>query len=720
MTHELINLAVPTPYPSIPEIRGVDESVARILEPIKQAIEMGLGRRGDPLEQFPTLRQLYKMGSLKLVINGNTHIGEPEGTVQAYYPPAPGGTYVPPDTTPPPAATGLTATAALITIILSWTIPAYSGASVHSHTEIWRSDTDNLGSAVKIGTTLASLYADDVGYTGAAKYYWVRLVSTADVAGPFNAVNGVLATTGKVNGVDLTDAIVTAAKIADGTVTPIKFSSGTAPTFIGAALPALPSTTYPAGTVFINTTDNKIYRTNGAQWFVSTDGADITAGTIAASKLIAGTITAGSGVIANAAILNGMIANLAVDAAKIADGAIVTAKIGDAQVTTAKISSLTADKIVAGTIGAQQIYLGNSTFLLDGGTKRLTINDGTHNRVQLGDLGSSAFGLTLRDAQGNIFLDSKGVQPNPMSRVLNADPNFADSTKWGLNPNGSATPTFETISDGLVASTVLRSTGNGYANSIFYKLIAGRKYRVQAWGRSVGGNGLFYLRVFRWDNAETTNYGYSLLNSNASGTLEGLTLGGWTRLEGTFTAETGTEKGYLQAYTNYSGTTGYGEIQGVTLEEIVEITPYNASTYIRNLSVDTLQIAGNAVTIPVASRVTSSITLPYQSNVELTSITIVSTGAPIMVMGGSVIFDNTNAGTGGVILDRYYNGVQQATLELGSTKLNAAGDVGCVFGGNTFTVSAGVTVLMKLLGFYNAPGGAYSTHQFVTAVEYKK
>lgn len=746
MAHDLINLQKPTPYPSIPEIRGVDPSLARILEPIKQAIEMGLGRRGDPLEQFPTLRSLYEMGSLKLVLNGRTHFSTPAGN--ATYQDYTAGSATDPqnDLSIPPAPTSFTVTAALATMILSWTIPAYSGNSKHAHTEIWRSDTDNLGSAAMIGTTDATLYADAVGYTGAAKYYWIRFVSVADVKGPYNAVGGTLATTGKVGNVDLTDLIVTAGKIADGAVIGTKVADGAigAPKIAGGAVgtaqladtavttgklanlavdntklaalavdaakladSAVTSTkianaavgsaaianaaigtahiadaaitnakierwilgksgaAFPLdanvvdGEIFYRTDVNVAYRASkpaGVVTWVAVDylesGNRLADGIITSAKI--GNAAVGSAQIANAAIGSAHIATAAIGSAAIQNGAITNAAIANLAVDNAKIADVSAVKLTAGTVGAQQIYLGNSSFLLDGSTKRLTVNDGVRDRVQLGDLGSGAFGLTLRDGQGNVFLDSRGIQPNPMSTVINADPNFADPTKWDVySVNGDPTPTFETVPDGVVANTVLRGLGDGRATSKIFKLVAGKKYLIKACGRATAdATGRFYLRVFR-RNAALTQLGYAIKNSDAPGDLEYFQLGAsWTKINGTFTAEPGTVDGFIELYLNYngaSGYTGYGEIQDVRLEEITEITPYNASTYIKDLSVDTLQIAGNAVTIPVSTFAQfwnggSAMAFSDAAN-TLTTLSVISSGRPIKVsfsayftLGGGVSY----------------------------------------------------------------------------------
>lgn len=134
------------------------------------------------------------------------------------------------DYTPPPAPTNLSAYGAVTTIILEWDEPLYAN---HAFTEVWRSTSDNLGTAVKVGSTDSFLYADPLGDSGITYYYWVRFVSSADVVGPYNGVAGTSAETGKagpnniaelaVGTAHLANLSVVEGKIADLAVTNAKF-----------------------------------------------------------------------------------------------------------------------------------------------------------------------------------------------------------------------------------------------------------------------------------------------------------------------------------------------------------------------------------------------------------------------------------------------------------------------------------------------------------------
>lgn len=71
-----------------------------------------------------------------------------------------------------------------------------------------------------------------------------------------------------------------------------------------------------------------------------------------------------------------------------------------------------------------------------------------------------------------------------------------------------------------------------------------------------------------------------------------------------------------------------------------KISAANASTYIADLAVDTLQIAGNAVTVPVAVYAGGAITLDPDSGVRLAQLVITTDGSPVLLMGSATCYDS--------------------------------------------------------------------------------
>lgn len=370
---------VETVVPDIPEIRP--DNIPSVLNSIKQLLDVREGR-ADPLDQTVTYRDLYRLNMLgSSSVNGKVMFRDPFGGLTFLDVPAADDA---PDYSPPPAVTGLTANGAITNIILSFDAPSYHN---HSDTEIWRSGTDDLGTAVRIGTTRgASLYADNVGATGVNRYYWARNISKQGVVGPFNATAGTLGTTGFVQTAHLADALITAQKLASGAVTTdalagaavtaakiatgavgepqladasitvAKHAAGLRPVEI---VTSLPSAGTEGRTVYL-TTDDKIYRDTGSTWTAAVPATDIT-GTLGTLSIADGAVTTAK--IALAAITSALMAAAAITTTAIADDAITTPKLVAAAVTTAKINAgaVTATEIAAGAVTTPKIYAGAVT-----------------------------------------------------------------------------------------------------------------------------------------------------------------------------------------------------------------------------------------------------------------------------------------------------------------------------------------------------------------------
>ena len=170
-----------TKVPALKNIPAKTERELKIaLDSIKEALEVRLGRRGDPLDRAVTLRELSDAEIVKV---NNKEVGVSGGIST---PPGGGG-----DLTPPVAPSNLTAAGAFTSITLTWSTAGYGN---HAYTEIWRSQANALGGATLLSTSNAFVYTDEVGYDQ-TYFYWVRYVSTSDVEGPWNDTEGTSATT---------------------------------------------------------------------------------------------------------------------------------------------------------------------------------------------------------------------------------------------------------------------------------------------------------------------------------------------------------------------------------------------------------------------------------------------------------------------------------------------------------------------------------------------
>lgn len=176
-----------TKVAQIPDVRN--DNVTEVLRAIKNVIEVREGHLGDELDQNVTLRDLKDIGVVQgggfsVLTSGAKVPVLITGTSTDGYDPET-------DYTTPPAPAGLTASSGFSNVYLAWPGAPYRN---HAYTEIWRASVDNLGDAVRIGTTATNVYAD-AAEEGATYYYWIRFVSVANVTGPYNDTEGTPVTT---------------------------------------------------------------------------------------------------------------------------------------------------------------------------------------------------------------------------------------------------------------------------------------------------------------------------------------------------------------------------------------------------------------------------------------------------------------------------------------------------------------------------------------------
>lgn len=179
-----VDVGAATELPSIPNVpNSNDSNLNQFLSAIKQTVETWNGKRGQALDSAVTWRDLVDKQFAKIDLSRG--VLTTEGGLPSIVP------NEAKDYTIPPAPTNLTADGALANIILTWDAPTYKN---HAYTEIYRSSTNNVAKAVKIGMAPGSLYADNVGGEK-SYYYWIKFVTTSDIRGPFNATEGVLGVT---------------------------------------------------------------------------------------------------------------------------------------------------------------------------------------------------------------------------------------------------------------------------------------------------------------------------------------------------------------------------------------------------------------------------------------------------------------------------------------------------------------------------------------------
>lgn len=162
------------PITAIPEPpKSSDPALRAFLSSIKEAIEVRLGRRGDPLEQAVTRRELVDSGIAKL---------------RSAYTGALAPVVVEADEARivPPAPIGFTALPVFGGVHLTWENP-FEAYNVHAYAELWRGESNDRTKAVLIDSSRGNTFFDRIPDEDAGEYwYWVRFVSEYNRFGPFS------------------------------------------------------------------------------------------------------------------------------------------------------------------------------------------------------------------------------------------------------------------------------------------------------------------------------------------------------------------------------------------------------------------------------------------------------------------------------------------------------------------------------------------------------
>lgn len=260
-----------------------------------------------------------------------------------------------------------------------------------------------------------------------------------------------------ITGAKIASATITAANIANATITGAQIANATIGTANIAGLAVTTAVIADAAITSAKIANLAVLNANIGDAAITTakiadlavSGAKIANATIGTAKIVDASISTAK--IMDLAVTNAKIANLAVTAAKIANATITDAQIANATISNAKIANVAADKLIAGTIGAQTIYLGSTNFELSGGNRNLIVRDDTSLvRVRLGRLGAGTqnYGIQIYDASGNLIVDANGLGVNVVGMPQIARNSYVEtSTQSRLTAFNVATTGFLSIID---------------------------------------------------------------------------------------------------------------------------------------------------------------------------------------------------------------------------------------------------------------------------------
>ena len=629
-------LTTPTKVPSLPKPpAGITRQLRDYLSAIGEALEIRLGRKGDVRDRAITLRELIDRGLAKELRNKPF---DPNNTQVDF-----GGSTTFSDT--PTAPVSFTVTAGYSVITLKWEGPFYSYQG-HSFTEVWRHTANTLADATLIGSSPNIYFIDAVGSGSATYYYWIRHVSTSNETGPWSN-----------NGVGVSAATQTdVATLLSALSTAITSSQLHAD--LSAPIGNLPANTNASITA-INTTTTSLGARYTVKIATSSEGGQHVAGFGLATEANNGTVTSAFIVAADKfAVVNGTNHSQALNASPssgnvpfsvVADQTIFingteTAVPGGVYIDNGFLNKANISTLLAGSIVGDYIKAG---VVMDAPHIHVgTINIGTINKPTATATDPRTWSHTDNGTRiSNFSVDANGVM-HATGAVMNGILIKATDGTTLLNSNGivagsggnlafngnlnqglatiatdGTTSTSTSALEGWAtrADTVSYNTGSGWAraqntnavirqNSPRFPVKAGEDLYVYCHTGSTTG---MWMAVAYFDNPDgaDANTGYSCITAVA--------LSASTMSTETITGESGASRQFAvgkvtvptSGYNN-SKKPHYGELRfgsnngdiyffsvGVSRTPPV-IDPLYASTYIRNLSVDTLQIQDEAVTVP--------------------------------------------------------------------------------------------------------------------------
>lgn len=218
-----------------------------------------------------------------------------------------------------------------------------------------------------------------------------------------------------------------------------------------------------------------------AAWYEETLGAVVTDGGGSewqvASRVPFYVLTSG-------ATINGVACDpgVYIDGALIVNASINKAQIGLLAVDDARIYSVKVDKLLAGTIIADQVYLGFDetvySIWLSGTNRNIVVKEGGNPLVTVGKLGTGDYGILIKDGSGNtVFRSGTGAG--------------AVSLDWdNAGVTGTTAPADNATVGATIGTDLIKSGGGTAAASDF----------VAAWNKVTSSNVTTYI-----DNVAITN-----------------------------------------------------------------------------------------------------------------------------------------------------------------------------------------------------------------------
>ena len=170
--------------PNIPA--GLPSGLKNYLEKLAENVQVSDAQRGSPLQSKPTFKDLVDIGLISVnssqALKSNGKSFQLTNGVGQWVSIVAGGST---GNTDPPVASNLVVTLNTSNIVLYWD----AAPSLLTQTLIYRSTSNNLSTAVLIGSTIGTTYVDNLPPSGSVYFYWLKQSLSGRTSG-FNQVSG--------------------------------------------------------------------------------------------------------------------------------------------------------------------------------------------------------------------------------------------------------------------------------------------------------------------------------------------------------------------------------------------------------------------------------------------------------------------------------------------------------------------------------------------------
>ena len=628
----------------------------RFADGIKENLDVMLGHRGDPLQRAVTFQDLLDANIIELA-GGVRLFGSANDIVPVVN--------EIPNLDIPPAPTSLQASGAFQNIILTWNLSLYRG---HSFVEVFRHTSDSISDATMVAQVsgFTGVYADPVG-SNQTFYYWVRAVNVNGVQGPFNSGTGTQGQTAADVSFLLTTLsnAITSSELATSLSTPI----GNLPTDTQTAINDLQSQVNAIGTVaqwssstsysqddlaLYPSTSSKLYRSK-----TNSNSNNQPSGTtsdttywefVGTGESIGDVVASNTANITQINFLDSTSTSAAAQKIASLDSTLNDPSTGLSATSTALSGLTTRVTTTEGDISTANSNISANTASITANAADITALENTVNNPSTGVAATSTAlsSLTSTVSSQGSSISANATSLSSLSTTVAGNTSSISSQATSIN-GLEAKYVVKIDNNGAVAGYGLASTANAAGNIVSEFIVNADRFAIMRGGSNtaaasvpfvvqtssttLGGEtvpaGVYidaaFIKNGSIDNAKIANLNAGKINAGTISTSR-LNIDG-----STLTSNNGVLQ--VNALNANVITSGLINSNRINIDNVTLDTDGQGRLIIKNLGVDSLQIKGNAVTIPSSAYTASQINVGASSgDVTVQTITYTSVGSPALII----------------------------------------------------------------------------------------